>query len=87
MDEGKHWDSVGWVFWTVMFVIFSGPLIYWSWNQKYESTPLVTPIILGMIGGAILSGVMSAAVNGVLQYRARNRHKVVRKTAKKHKKN
>jgi uncharacterized protein (DUF2062 family) len=86
MDEGKHWDSVGWVFWFVMLAIFSGPFIYWAWQQKYESTPWATPIILGLIGGAIVAGVVSSAVNGVLQYRARHRHLEIRKVSKKKRK-
>lgn len=86
MGQVKHIDSVGWIFWLVCFVLFSAPCIYWAWQQKYESTPWGTPIIIGMVAGAIIAGMFSSAVNWVLQRRARNRQLAERKLARKKKK-
>lgn len=83
MEREKYWDSVGWTFWLVTFAIFCVPCIYWAWQQKYESTAWATPIIIGMVGAAIAAGVLSSAVNWVLQYRARHRHVESRKKARK----
>lgn len=85
MEQGKQLDSVGWTFWLVMFAVFSVPFSYWAWQQKYESTSWATPIVIGMVGGAIASGVLSSAVNWVLQRRARNRQNATRKARKKRK--
>lgn len=86
MEQDRRLESVGWVFWLVMFAVFVGPLSYLAWQQKYESTAWGVPIIIGMVGAAIVSGVLSSAVNWVLQYRTRNRHKEMRKAARKKKK-
>jgi uncharacterized metal-binding protein len=78
-------DSVGWTFWLVVFVLLAGPFIWWAWQYRYESDSRGIPVILGLVASALVAGILSSAVNYVLQRRAMQRQKAERKQQKKRK--
>jgi hypothetical protein len=76
-------EYVGWKFWFVVFVVTAVPGIYVSYQLVTEQTTFLVPVSMGTIGAAIGAGVISWAVNAILQYRTKKRRLAVRKKVKK----
>ena len=76
-------DYVGWKFWFVIFVLIAVPGVYFSFQLVTERTTFFVPVAMGGIAAAIVAGVLSWAVNAVLQSRAKRRQLAARKKAKK----
>jgi hypothetical protein len=76
-------DAVGWLFWTVAFFICLGPCIYGAWQFIDPDKNRLYPIVTGAVLAAIVSGLVSSAINAVLQWREKKlrieRRKQVRK--------
>jgi len=76
---------VGWLFWAVLFVILLGPCIYGTWKITYGGTFPLLRIGTGAVGAAMGAGLISMAVNGVLQHRYKKQRIAERKKVKKRK--
>jgi hypothetical protein len=83
--ESFKFDAAGWLFWTVVFAVLIGPLIYLFWNVVYETTSRIVPVGMGVVGAAIGAGFISWAVNAVIQVHTRKKRLQERKKAKKRK--
>lgn len=84
--ETKRLESVGWQFWMVWFVLFYPPVTYLAWQTAYnDMKTTILPWILGFLGAALGAGLVSWAVNTVLQRRVEKARKEQRKKAKKRK--
>lgn len=71
MKPLREWDSVGWGFLGVWFIIFVGPLTYWSYTVVHEDRQAtLLPYFMGVSFAVILAGIITATVNSILQYRA-----------------
>lgn len=84
----KHsfeFDAAGWLFWIVVFVVLIAPSIYGSWQIVEQDASPIIPISMGVVGSAVGAGVVSWAVNFVLQTRRRKQRLADRKKAKKQK--
>ena len=79
-------ESVGWVFWLVIFFVAIAPSIYLCWRVTYEGTTLWAPAIFGVLAAALIAGVFSWIVNSILQRRVEQRRKTERRQTKKKKK-
>ena len=82
-DKTSGLEYVGWKFWFVVFVVVAVPAVYASFQLVTERTTPLVPVAMGAIGAAIGAGVVSLAVNSVLQYRTRKRHLAASKKARK----
>lgn len=78
-------DAAGWVFWLIVFVLLSGPGIYAAWRIVYPETSRLVPIVVGMILAAVGAGVVSWAVNAVIQRQHKKLRIARRKKARKQK--
>ena len=67
-DKTSGLEYVGWKFWFVVFVVVAVPAVYASFQLVTERTTPLVPVAMGAIGGH-RAGVVSWAVNSVLQYR------------------
>ena len=76
-------EYAGWKFWCVVFVLIAIPAIYASFQLVREDTTFLVPVSMGGITAAIGAGLVSWAINSVLQYRAKRRQLTVRKKARK----
>ncbi len=59
-------ESVGWVFWLVLFVLLVYPGYLFMEAMTYSSATTVTRIGLGTFGAAMVSGLLSAGINELL---------------------
>ena len=82
-DKTSGLEYVGRKFWFVGFVVVAVPAVYASFQLVTERTTPLVPVAMGAIGAAIGAGVVSWAVNSVLQYRTRKRQLAARKKARK----
>jgi ABC-type uncharacterized transport system permease subunit len=78
-------DAAGWVFWLIVFVVLAGPCIYGAWHIVYPDTPRAIPIVTGMVLAAVGAGVVSWAVNSVIQRQRKKQRIARRKKAQKQK--
>ncbi|HOD50058.1 MAG TPA: hypothetical protein PLM14_08285 [Candidatus Hydrogenedentes bacterium] len=76
-------EYIGWTFWFVVFVLIAIPAIYVSFQLVTERTTFLVPISMGGISAAVGAGLLSWAVNVVVQYRVKKRQLAARKKAKK----
>ncbi len=60
-------ESLGWVFWTIVFVILSVPLIYVCFKAVRPDEPWFVPISLGLISAAFSAAIVTWAANSTLQ--------------------
>ena len=81
--QSKRVESVGWLFWGVGAAIVVGPAIYLMSKIVLEGTPLYYNIGTGVIIAVIVSGVVTASVNGVLDRSAKKRRAAERKAERK----
>jgi len=81
--RSPRFDTAGWLFWSIVFVILAVPCIYGVWRVTDEHAFFLMRIGAGVVIAAIGAGVISLAVNAVLQYRNKKRRVVARKRAKK----
>ncbi|MFO7973903.1 MAG: hypothetical protein R6V12_04635 [Candidatus Hydrogenedentota bacterium] len=82
-NKAESLEYVGWKFWFVVFVIVAVPGSYLSFQLVREGTSFLVPIAMGGVGAAVGAGVVSWAVNAVLQYWAKRRRLAARKKVKK----
>ncbi len=75
--------SVGWLFWLITMGIFAGPAIYVCFKIVVEGTFFMVPVGFGLIAAALAAGILSWAVNAVLQFRNRRARLKARKAARK----
>ena len=76
-------ESVGWLFWGIVFVASAGPAIYAAYRLTIESAPITVPISMGALLAAIAAAFISWGVNSALQARYHKRRLAERKQAKK----
>lgn len=84
MATKKHTqiETVGWKFWLVAFVVLIVPGYLALLPITRESTPWYALAAGGVVFAAIGAGVVSWAVNSLLQYRVRKRRHAERKSKK-----
>lgn len=80
-----EFDAAGWLFWIIVFAAFIGPAIYGCSKIVYSRTSVVVPIGMGVVGAAVGAGVVSWAVNAVIQRRRKKKRLAERKKGKKRK--
>jgi uncharacterized membrane protein len=75
-------DSVGWLFWFVVFLVLLGPSIYLSfqWVTEDEAAPI--PVGMGVLLAGFVAAIVAWIVNSILQARARRQQSEARKKAK-----
>lgn len=84
-EKSASLESVGWVFYCIVFGVVLAPAIILAWQISYERATRMLPIGLGIAIAAIVAGMITWLVNSVLQWRAEKRRKAERKKAKKRK--
>lgn len=70
MKALRDWDSVGWGFLGIGFIVLYGPLLYAMWgitNEDQRATPF--PFVVAAFGAITVSGIVTATVNSILQKR------------------
>lgn len=80
-----EFDAAGWLFWTFLFLVLVGPCLWLAWRITYDTANVLVRIGMGVVSAAVGSGVLSSAVNWVLQRRRKKQRLVERKKAKKRK--
>jgi len=78
-------DAAGWVFWLIVFIVLAGPCVYGAWHVVYPDTPRPVPVVTGMVLAAVGAGVVSWAVNSVIQRQRKKQRIARRKKAQKQK--
>jgi hypothetical protein len=78
-------DTAGWLFWIIVLVILAGPCIWAARLFIYETSSILYRIGAGLVLAAVGAGVVSWAVNAVLQWRQKKQRIARRKKAKKQK--
>jgi len=84
----KDWlnfDAAGWRFWLLVFLLSLGPYMYGSWQLVYDDASRLIPISMGGVLAAVSAGIVSWAVNSVIQKRVKKQRHARRKKAKKKK--
>ncbi|GMW03971.1 MAG: hypothetical protein AMXMBFR84_51050 [Candidatus Hydrogenedentota bacterium] len=81
--QSRRFDSVGWIFLGISFVVLLGPCIYWAWGIVLASTHFITRIGLGIVLAMLASAFVTFGTNTVLQYAAKKRDAANRKQGKK----
>lgn len=84
MSESKknRFESVGWTFMFVSFLVLVGPCVYGLWVFRYQYAEWPVVIGAGLIIAAILAASITSTVNWLLQKRAKKRQ-ISRKKNKK----
>jgi len=80
--NAERFEAAGWRFWLVVFVLLAGPCVYLAWTVTEDDTFAPMRVSAGAVLAALGAGVVSWAVNSVLQRRARKRRAAQRKKAK-----
>lgn len=83
--SSKGIEGAGWVFWTIVFAVSTGPSIWFCWRITYGGVSRLAPIALGVILAAFVAGVVTWAVNGVIQSRLEKKRRAGKKSRKKNK--
>lgn len=85
MTKNRKWefDAAGWGFWIVLLVLLVVPCFYLSKRVVFEGTRIYVTIAIATVMAAIGAGVISWAVNAVLQRHRKKQRNEVRKKAKK----
>jgi hypothetical protein len=84
-SERFKFDTAGWLFWIIVLVILAGPCIWATRFFIYETSNILYRIGAGLFLAAVGAGVVSWAVNAVLQWRQEKQRIARRKKAKKQK--
>lgn len=82
----RNFDAAGWLFWTILFVVLIAPGTYLAFKFTDKRALLALRIGSGVIVAAIGAGVISWAVNAIVQHLGKKRRLAERKLAKKRKK-
>jgi hypothetical protein len=80
--KSSHFDAAGWTFWIIVFGVLLGPAIWGMWIVKTEEATWLFPLGKGTVLSAIAAGVVTWAVNAVLQYRGKKQRLAERKSKK-----
>ena len=78
-------DAAGWLFWVITFLVVLAPCIWGAWQIPYTTKSPWIPIVFGAVGAAVAAGLVSWAVNAVLQWRRKRQRIAERKKLKKQK--
>ncbi len=82
-NKPKKLDSVGWGFWLICFVLLYGPCWYLGYHYSYDDRRNgLLPWAVGFTLAAFGAGLLSFAVNYVLQTWQERARKRARKKAK-----
>lgn len=81
--ERFQFDAAGWGFWGIVFAVLLGPSIWGAWHMMYQAQRSAVAVGAGLVVAALGAGVISWAVNAVLQRRQRVQRVAERKKAKK----
>lgn len=82
-QERKPLDSVGWLFWFIVFLIASIPSVYFAFQIVDEEQAPPIPVGIGVILAGFIAGIVAWVVNAVLHARAKRFYEAARKKAKK----
>ena len=74
---------MGWVFFSVWFVLLTGPCIYGLFQVVTDDTNALVPVGVGTVIAAVAAALIALTVNSVLQLRAKRRRIAARKKARK----
>lgn len=80
--NAERFEAAGWTFWLVVFGLLAGPCVYLAWTVTEEEALAPLRVGAGAVLAALGAGVVSWAVNSVLQRRARKRRAAQRKKTK-----
>ncbi|MFP6583297.1 MAG: hypothetical protein VCD00_12190 [Candidatus Hydrogenedentota bacterium] len=86
MKALREWDSVGWGFLGIGFIVLYGPILYGMWsitNEDQRATPF--PFVVAAFGAMTVSGIITATVNSILQKLFEARLEAEKKQSKKKK--
>lgn len=78
-----EFDAAGWGFWVIVFFVLVGPAIYGSWHVVTERASRGIPVGMGLVGAALGAGLVSWAVNAVLQFKRKKEKLAERRKSKK----
>jgi len=78
----NRFEAAGWRFWGVSFAVILGPLWYGAHAMVKEDTPFLGTVAIALISAAVGAGLITWAVNSVLQYFAKKRYAEQRRLAK-----
>ena len=84
-DSSFKFDAAGWLFWLILFFVFLAPGIFLTRMIVYKSTSWMITAVAGAVFAAVVAGVISWAVNSLIQYRKKKQRIADRKKAKKQK--
>ena len=76
-------DTAGWLFWLFIFLLLLWPGIFLASKIIYAIYGRWYPIVMGAVLAAVGAGVVSWAVNSVLQRRQKKLRSQARKKARK----
>lgn len=76
-------EYAGWLFWLITTAILVGPTTYAAFQLVREQEGPLVPIGIGVIVAGFSGGLITWAVNAVLQRRLKERRAVARKKARK----
>jgi hypothetical protein len=65
----RKFDSVGWGFWLIVFVVAVGPCIYGLLKIGDEGVEPIVLVTFGTLAAAMVAGLFSWVVNFLLQAR------------------
>ncbi|HIJ72766.1 MAG TPA: hypothetical protein HPP83_01575 [Candidatus Hydrogenedentes bacterium] len=78
-------DAAGWTFWIVVFLVMLAPCTYAAFKITYEGASWTAPVGIGIVAASLAAGLVTWAVNSVLQRQAKKRRQIRRKETKKRK--
>lgn len=76
-------EAVGWLFFSVTFVVLAGPGVYLIWSNVYASTEFGISLLFGLSLAGGTAAVLTFVVNSALQRRNRRELATQRKQQKK----
>ncbi|GMV90819.1 MAG: hypothetical protein AMXMBFR82_05970 [Candidatus Hydrogenedentota bacterium] len=82
-QERKPLDSVGWLFWFIVFAVALIPSVYFAFQIVNEDQAPPIPVGMGVILAGFIAGIVAWVVNAVLHLRAKRFHETARKKSKK----
>lgn len=85
-EKGSRFDSAGWGVWGILFFVLVGPFIYVMYRGMYSDTSPMGYIGFGVLTAALVSAIVTASVNTVIQWRLEKVRKRERSAARKKRK-
>jgi hypothetical protein len=76
-------ESVGWVFFAVLFALLAVPGAYLGWVGTYDTIPLYARLSLGAIFAMVLAAFLTFGLNDLLYRRTARRHAAERNSERK----